>query len=97
MTADGPVCRLDEFKGAQLRKARHFRALDIGELAEAVGISQRLLSDYEAGIKLPPIEHLFAFVRVLQFPPLHFCMEPKIKVEVIGSTCGHYQRMREGW
>lgn len=93
--SDEPVCRLKEFKGTQLRKARHFRALDVAELAEAVGITQRLLADYESGIKLPPIEHLLAFVRVLQFPPLHFCMEPKIKVEVIGNTYGHHQRMRE--
>lgn len=73
---------LANFKGKQLKKARQYRGMDLADLSEATGLFARLLSDYECGLTLPDVEHVFAFVRVLQFPLLHFFVEPKIKVEI---------------
>lgn len=73
------------FNGEQLRKARIYRGLTIGELAELSGYQRQTISMYENGKSTPmDMTIIFQLSNALKFPP-QFFMEKGIDMDS-GST-----------
>lgn len=73
------------FNGARLKKARQFNALTIGEVAEAIGVSNQAISQFENNKAEPKTENLFQLVNLLGFPKEYYFEKDIINVTV-GST-----------
>lgn len=73
------------FNGARLKNARQFNALTIGEVAEAIGVSNQAISQFENNKAEPKTENLFQLVNLLGFPKEYY-FEKDINDVTVGST-----------
>ncbi len=58
--------------GARLRELRRVRPINQTQVADAIGVTQGSISNYEAGIRDLPTWTLLAMLRVLDCPPAEF-------------------------
>ena len=52
--------------GDQLKRIRQLKGITQKELAEKVGISQRMISHYESKVKSPPLKYIILIADALQ-------------------------------
>lgn len=63
--------------GEQIRTARESAGLTQAQLAEATGLHQVLISQYETGVRKPPVPHLILLAEVLD---VDFAWSPTVIV-----------------
>lgn len=65
-----------QFNGSRLREGRIYRGLTITDLANKLGISKQMISKYENGKSIPPLDTLLQITSLLKFPKEYFYEEP---------------------
>ncbi|MBN2546072.1 MAG: helix-turn-helix transcriptional regulator [Spirochaetes bacterium] len=55
-----------EFFGKNLEKIRKLKGITQKELAEKIGVTQRVISHYESNVKSPPLKYIILIADVLQ-------------------------------
>lgn len=65
------------FEGSRLREAREARGLSAASLAEVVGISRQVISQYEHGQTAPTPDNLYLIAATLNLPVAFFLQPPR--------------------
>ena len=78
------------FNPRMLVLAREALGITQGELADACGVSQSLVSKAEAGVLMPPTDRLHAMAEALEVLPEFF--EQQHEVRGLGSPCLQFRR-----
>src|SRR5690349_8107394 len=65
------------FEGSRLREAREARGLSAASLAEVVGISRQVISQYEHGQTAPTPDNLYLIAGTLNLPVAFFLQPPR--------------------
>lgn len=60
------------FNGARLKAARQYNAMTIGDVAQALNVSNQSISQFENNKAEPKLENIFTLSRVLGFPREYF-------------------------
>ena len=76
---------MSAFNGQNLKLARQYNGLTIGELAKKLDISSQAESQYELGQTTPQFDNLIKLSEALHFPTTFFFQESKITVKT-GSS-----------
>lgn len=73
------------FNGARLKAARQYNAMTIGDVANALGISNQSISQFENNKTEPKLENVFLLSNLLGFPREYFYEKDELDV-TIGNT-----------
>lgn len=73
------------FNGARLKAARQYNAMTIGDVANALGISNQSISQFENNKTEPKLENIFLLSNLLGFPREYFYERDESDV-TIGNT-----------
>ena len=73
------------FNGARLKSARQYNGMTIGEVAEALNVSNQSISQFENNKTEPRLENVFALSNLLGFPRDYFYEKDDADV-TIGNT-----------
>lgn len=73
------------FNGARLKSARQYNGMTIGEVAEALNVSNQSISQFENNKTEPRLENVFALSNLLGFPRDYFYEKDNADV-TIGNT-----------
>lgn len=73
------------FNGARLKAARQYNAMTIGDVANALGISNQSISQFENNKTEPKLENVFLLSNLLGFPREYFYERDEFDV-TIGNT-----------
>jgi len=76
---------MNKFNGDRLKNARLYRSLTVEELAENIGVSKQMVSQYEVEKTLPSFEKLLSIADSLGFPYNYFLQPDNFKITT-GST-----------
>jgi Zn-dependent peptidase ImmA (M78 family)/DNA-binding XRE family transcriptional regulator len=63
------------FNGARLKSARQYNKMTIGEVAEAIGLTNQAISQFENNKAVPKTENIFSLSNLLNFPREYFFEE----------------------
>jgi Zn-dependent peptidase ImmA (M78 family)/transcriptional regulator with XRE-family HTH domain len=72
-----PTHRTPGFTGSRLREAREARGLSAASLAEVVGLSRQVISQYEHGQTAPTPDRLYLIAAKLNLPVAFFLQPPR--------------------
>ena len=73
------------FNGARLKAARQYNVMTIGDVANALGISNQSISQFENNKTEPKLENVFLLSNLLGFPREYFYERDESDV-TIGNT-----------
>ncbi|MDF2586656.1 MAG: hypothetical protein K0S41_497 [Anaerocolumna sp.] len=66
------------FNGARLKSARQYNEMTIGDVAEAIGLTNQAISQFENNKAVPKTENIFGLCNLLGFPREYFFEEDKL-------------------